>query len=398
MARPTRAEQERKRIADLLAEGKGPDGQPIEEGTILSETKNPVVENNSNDGGIVISELEEEIEGATLGKGSSTEKKSDNTFDITSGDAKSVDTDDPNYVKPFGHDRFRESIIENESDANKAATGNPSSGIGTGLGNSTPPPPPPPKEFSEPVINGSAGPETPVDDKKKNEPLNPDLDDLSPTEKRRNVEMFADTLITNYSMLYEAAFTKLCTINMNKMEILDRQGNIRLSMAVDKTEGGKVTVREVFLANNEQASSIFLVDDATKLALREPLIAVLMEKGLAPTPIVTLCITLGGHILSGVFKAAELKGKMNEQLESFKIFRKEELEREREEHRTRQHNTSTSGPSQMKAEPVRTEEPKKEAVVVSMEEVMNTKPVEIKSQAQENSNSVTIEEVVNPEN
>lgn len=396
MARPTRAEQERRRIADLLKEGKGPDGQPIEEGTIISETKNPVVENNSNDGGIVISELENEITNSTLGKGAGDEKTG-NAFDITSGDAKAVDTDDPNYVKPSGHDRFRESLIENESDANKAATGNPSSSsIGTGLGNSTPPPPPPPKEFSEPVINGSAGPETPVDDKKKNEPLNPDLDDLSPTEKRRNVEMFADAIITNYSMLYEAAFTKLCTINMNKMEILDRQGNIRLSMAIERTEAGDMTVRQIILANNEEASKTFIVDDATKLALREPLIAVLMEKGIAPTPIVTLLIVLGGHILTGVLAAVELKGKMNEQLESFKVFRKEELEREFAAHKNQQHNTSTSGP-QMKAEPVRTEEPKKEAVVVSMEEVMNTKPVEIKSEAQENSNSVTIEEVVNPE-
>lgn len=397
MARPTKAEQEKKRIAELLAEGKGPDGQPIEEANVISETKNPVTEKTTStveNGGIVISELENEITNSTLGSGVSEENKNPG-FNMNTGDAKAPDTDDPNYIKQSGHDRFRDEMIVNESDANKAATGNPSANTNT-TGNNTPPPPPPvSKDFEEPVINGSSpSSENPADDKKKDEPMNPGLDDLSPTEKRKQVEMFADAILETYGQLYEAAFTAYCSVKMNKMEILDRDGSIRLSMVIERGEGGDLTIREQFVKYNEKVASTFVVSPEMKAELREPLIAVLMEKGIAPTPMVSLLIGVGRHALIGIFSAAQLKAEIKEQTETFKQFRAEEVQREINDHKNKQNNPNQNGAPTMRAEP---REPKSEGTIVSMEDVMKTevKPVEIKSQSQDN--NVTIEEVVNPE-
>lgn len=396
MARPTKAEQERKRVADLLAEGKGPNGEPITDANIISETKNePKVETSTvENGGIVISELENEITNSTLGSGTGTEEKKNTGFDMNTGNANAPDTDDPNYIKPSGHDRFRDEMIVNESDANKAATGNPSANTNTG--NGTPPPTPPPaKDFEEPVVNGASPSENPAEEKKKDEPMNPGLDDLSPTEKRKQVEMFADAILETYGQLYEAAFTAYCSVKMNKMEILDRDGSIRLSMTIERGEGGDLTIREQFIKYNEKVANTFVVTPEMKAELREPLIAVLMEKGIAPTPMVSLLIGVGRHALIGIFSAAQLKAEIKEQTETFKQFRAEEIQREIDAHKNGQNNPNKNGSPTMRAEP---REPKSEGTVVSMEEVMKTevKPVEIKSHSQ-GENNVTIEEVVGPE-
>jgi len=157
MARPTRAEKDRKRIADLLAEGKDHNGEPIEEGQIISETKDeakkPLDKNDFS-----ISDLEEDLEKATLGNGGGAEGKPTGSNDITSEDFSAEDKDDPDYVPKSGHDKFRESLIENESDANKAET--------QPVNNPAGPKTQPTKDFAEPVIQGPG----PAEEVKPEEP------------------------------------------------------------------------------------------------------------------------------------------------------------------------------------------------------------------------------------
>jgi len=393
MARPTKQEQERRRIADLLAEGKGPNGEPIEDANILSETKNPPkVEDKT--GGFTISELENEIETSTLGKGAGTTTTEEKpAFDINTGDARQVDTEDPNYVKPSGHDRFRESIIENESDANRAATGPPPT-VNNLSGDNLPPPPPPQRDFAEPVINGSTTPD-PEADKDKDKPLVDDFNKMNPTQQKEQIEMFADVILTNYGQLYQMAFTGFCSVKMNKMEILDKDGILRLSMIIDQDATGKLTVRQQFLNYNKEVEDAFKVTDEMKEQIRGPLIMVLQEKGIAPSPMVTLMIALGGHLLQGVVNCVGLKAKMDDQLETFKQFKKEQDEKELAEHKERQ----SRGPGAVLHKTAEAPKPEqKEAAVVSMEEVLKTTPVavEIKSEASESTNNsgISMEDVV----
>lgn len=155
---------------------------------------------------------------------------------------------------------------------------------------------------------------------------NPELEDLSPTEKLKQVEMFADSILETYGELYLLAFTEFCSVKMNKMEILDRNGIIRLSMVIVKGESGDLTVSEFFVEHNEKTKVLFTISPEMKAELREPLIAVLMEKGVAPTPMVRLLITAGRHILMGVFSAAQMNAEIKEALQSFKEFREQEKE------------------------------------------------------------------------
>jgi hypothetical protein len=164
-------------------------------------------------------------------------------------------------------------------------------------------------------------------------------------------------------------------------------------MVIEKGENGEMTIREQFLKYNEKVDETFTVTPEMKLALREPLIAVLMEKGIAPTPMTTLLIVAGSHLLQGIFSAAQLKAEVKEQTETFKQFRAEEVQREIDNHK----NLQNRGPNNSSATG-----PKKEATIVSMNDVVKTdiiKPVEIKSESNEtpestNNSGISMEDIV----
>ena len=392
MARPTRAEQEKKRIEALRAEGKGPNGEPIEDAQIISETKTepkkPLAKGDFN-----IADLEADIENSTLGNGGFEKPKVDNT-NIESGDFGQPDKDDPDYISTTGHDRFKEPIIENESDANKAAT--QPTAKGPAGGNET-------KDFAEPIIEGAAPTvDAKVDDGKAPPPVNPDFDKLSPTQKRAQVELFADTILTTYAQLLPIVPTLLCSYNMNKMELLDKDGVIRLSMTVNRSEGGELQLREVFTNFNEEVAGTFVITNEMKEELRPSLIEVLMERGIAPTPMMTLLIGVARHALLFGIAAVKLMSTKNQQLEIFKEFRKEEIAMELEKHKAGQHNPTKTPPPPPVAEKVEvpnSEPEKKSEGTISMQDAMNSDikaAVEAKKGQlqQESQSGITIEEVI----
>lgn len=378
MARPTKEQQEAKRRAMLAEEGKGPDGEPVEEATIISETKKPPVQKQQTvQAEFSVDELEDDLNNANMGNYSEKNEKSG--MDMNNSDFSQGDKSDPNHTPMDSFNPFAEPLIQNESDANKAATG--STRINSGGGANIPPPIE--KDFAEPIIEGGA----PIEDeakKKDQKPLNPGLDDLSPTERRKQTEMFADSILTTYAQLLPIIPTMICSYNMGKIDLLDKEGVIRLSMVVDKRENGDLTIREVFKDFNEEVSKVFVVTEEMKLELREPLIAVLMEKGIAPTPMVSLLIGIGRHILMFGIATSQLLAEKKSQLETFKQFRKQEQENERNGHVRKQH---TPGPAP------KTKETKQE---VSMDDVINKKeeqPVTVKATGSEQK-GITIEEVM----
>ena len=389
MARPTREEQERRRIANLLAEGKGPNGDIIENAEILSEIKSPIKPPDTT-GGYSITELENEISNSAFSGTSNPEPSEPKAFDINSGDATIPNTEDPNYIKPSGHDRFRESIIENESDANKAAVGSaPSPSASSSFGGQSPQTP---KDFAEPIINGPSV--TPITEE-KSKPLIAEANNMTEAEKRKAVEMFADAILQTYSQLYNAAFTSMCKVDMNKMEILDRDGQIRLSMVIERDEAGEMTLRKNFTNYNEEVDEIFTITDEQRAALREPLIAVLLEKGAVPTPMVTLLIVVGSQVLQGVFAATGLRTEMKNTLETMIKVRKEELEAEVNAHRASQYQYNKPQPPQPPPAPTASTQQQQQDKINMDEAISKVRnAVEIKSTKIDNGDNVTIEEVL----
>lgn len=383
MARPTKQEREKARIAALLAEGKDANGDPIQDGEIISETKN----NAPNNGLPSIDELKSELDQGSFSNTQPSDNKSSAGSGLENSDFSKPDENDPDYIPQNGHNRFRDAMIENESDANRVASGQPTRTSPSGQ-----PIPNAQRTFEEPVISDAIASNEEKTPDKKEKPVNPDFEKLSPTEKREQVEMFADSILTTYAQLLPLIPTMICSYNMGKMEILDKNGELRLSMAIHRGEGAELTVREVFNSFNKEVESTFVVTEAMKLELRDPLIAVLMEKGIAPTPMTSLLIGIGRHILMFAVATYKMLQMKSDQLEQFKEFRKEELEYEKTKHRETQH----SG----KKQDVKSPTVKSEPTVVSMEEAIQSEDGPSNNRPPNDSNKdtsqkgITIEDVV----
>lgn len=324
-----------------------------EDVNIISETKDPVKPNKGHQ--FSIAELEEEIDAPAIGSNTS---EGDFAFE------------DPTFIAEKKHNPFAETIIENESDANKANRMSSSSSTNT-----------PPVDFAEPIVTGTATPPPPEDDKKtKTGPVNPNFDDMSGPEKRKQVEMFADAILTTYGQFYQKIFSWSCSINMGKMEILDKDGVLRLSMIV--SEDG-LTVKTIFENFNEKVSEVFKFTDEMREELREPLIMVLMEKGIAPTPLTSLLIILGKQTVMGIFAMFELRSEMKQYVNEFKEFRKQEMAKPQQ--------------AQQPADvPNRKPDPVPAAKTISMDDVIDppSEPEKKKKLKQPKQPGITIDEVL----
>ncbi len=92
------------------------------------------------------------------------------------------------------------------------------------------------------------------------------------------------------------------------MESLDRDGKIRLSMTIEKDgETGELTIKHRLKNSNEKINGAFIITKEMRDELREPLIFLLMEKSVTPSPIVSLLNIIANHILQGIFAIEELK-------------------------------------------------------------------------------------------
>jgi len=378
--RPTKAESERRRLAREaeFAKERGEQSDISDS----SETTNVVNEPTGEKKAFTIGELEQNIDNATLGVSNSKPKAEGN--DINSPDFGN-DKDDPDYVPKETVNPFEEQLIENESDANTAAKKvNTSSG-----GNNIPP-----KTFAPPIIDGAAPTveEQPQQhQQKKPEPLNPDFDKMSASDKQKAVEMFADAIIGNYAELLPIIPKMIAKYDMEKMQLLDDEGNIRLSMVVDRDENGDLTIKEHCINFNNTCDKTFVVTDEMKSELRGPLIAFLMEKGVAPSPLTTLLITVGKHTLTFVIAAIQMRGERNAALKTFTKFRKQELEGEKEQHKSSQFKEPE--PTTNKKEQAAKSEKKvndlKIEDIVDVEEIKNPK-TEIKS----NNGGINMDDIV----
>ena len=226
--RLTNAERERRRIAALENEGKNPDGE-----TIVANTTGTDESSGSSKKPFTISGLEQNIDNATLGLASEPKKSEDGTID--NSDFRDKDKDDPDYVPKEIVNPLDEDLIENESDANSAAKKISSSGPTNQ--------PKPQNDFAPPIIDGAAPTsEEKIPPPKKPEPLNPDFDNMTSEEKRLAVELFADAILGNYAEILPIIPKMMAKYDMDKMQLLDDEGNLRLSMVVERGEIGRAHV------------------------------------------------------------------------------------------------------------------------------------------------------------
>ena len=132
---------------------------------------------------------------------------------------------------------------------------------------------------------------------------------------------------------------------------------------------------------------IFVVTDEMKEQIRGPLIAVLMEKGIAPTPMTTLLIAIGSQALMMIIATFKMLARKQSDMKKFEKFRKDELELERTTHIKEQHHP------QPEVKITRSETPAP-ANPVSMEDVLGSKEKGLVTIKSGNDNEVKFEDVI----
>ena len=146
---------------------------------------------------------------------------------------------------------------------------------------------------------------------------------MSASEKRRNAEKTADLFLVNYQRLMPVPFIMISSYNPRKVKKLHDKGEINLNMLVNPNG---TTIGSHIESYNEKVMSAFEIDDAMLEELKDPLVEVLMEKGVVPSPMARLGIAVGGHVVKMSQVAFKLYQEKQDDMEQFKKFRAEEIE------------------------------------------------------------------------
>jgi hypothetical protein len=129
--------------------------------------------------------------------------------------------------------------------------------------------------------------------KEPEKPLNPNFDDMSAGKKRRSTKKLAEMLISGVCLLAERGCIWWTTkdITEEKLVTYELENTIDLQILLTLDEGQQITVREWFRAKAAQSQTLFKVDPEDKEDLIDQLTVVLLEKGIAPTPMQELMIS-----------------------------------------------------------------------------------------------------------
>jgi len=141
---------------------------------------------------------------------------------------------------------------------------------------------------------GGNGKEKPKKDKEKEKstPVNPQFDDMSGAKKRRSTKKFAKIIVEGVSLLAEKGCIWWTTkdITEDKLVQYELEDKMDLQILLTLDDQQQVTVREWFGMKVREADTLFKVSKEDKEDLIDSLYEVMLEKGIAPTPMQELMI------------------------------------------------------------------------------------------------------------
>ena len=134
----------------------------------------------------------------------------------------------------------------------------------------------------------------------QSEPLNPNFDEMSPKKQKRSTKRFAKHIVNAVTNLMEKGFVWFANkdINEGKLAEYELNGEIDLSLMLQLEGGQEATVKEFFQKQCAQAEELSKISQEDKDDLADALAEVLLEKGVAPTPMQEL-IMVGVSVLGG---------------------------------------------------------------------------------------------------
>jgi len=130
------------------------------------------------------------------------------------------------------------------------------------------------------------------DPKQPTEKVNPRFEDMSNAKKRRSTKKLAQMIVQGACILAEKGCIWWTTkdITEDKLVQYELENTMDLQILLTLDEGQQITVREWFGAKVVQANTLFKVSKEDKEDLIDSLFEVLLEKGIAPTPMQELMI------------------------------------------------------------------------------------------------------------
>ena len=123
-------------------------------------------------------------------------------------------------------------------------------------------------------------------------PLNPKFDEMSTGKKKRSTKKLATMIVDGACILAEKGCIWWTTkdITEDKLVQYELEDTMDLQILLTLDEGQQITVREWFLSKVVEADQLYKVSKEDKDDLIDSLFEVLLEKGIAPTPMQELMI------------------------------------------------------------------------------------------------------------
>lgn len=176
---------------------------------------------------------------------------------------------------------------------------------------------------TDPNGSGTPPPQTPPQPKVN---VNPDLQDMSHSQKKKAATEAANALIKAYVKVIPIVPKKLSSMPMRKLQKMEMDDLIDTNMVVLEDENGDVTVKQFCEGVNQQVESTFVITEEMQNEIREPLIEVLMENNIALTPTQRLLMAVGGQIVQMGISTIQFMNVNKDALKTFERFHRENKE------------------------------------------------------------------------
>lgn len=154
----------------------------------------------------------------------------------------------------------------------------------------------------------------------KEDPWNSSFDDMSSGNQKKSTKKFAKYIVEAVCALAEKGFVWYANKDINDAKLAEYElsNEMDLSILVTLENGQEATVKRFFQNQCIAAEQLSKFDDEEKKDMSEALSAVLLEKGVAPTPTQELLIVVGGVLVKKGAMLLSLKAQTNSLLDQLR--------------------------------------------------------------------------------
>jgi hypothetical protein len=166
-------------------------------------------------------------------------------------------------------------------------------------------------------------------EKVKAEPLNPKFDDMDNGKKKRSTKKFAKLIVDGVCLLAEKGCIWWTTkdITDDKLAQYELEDTMDLQILLTLDDNQQQPVAEWFRSKVKDAQTLFKVEPQDKQDLIDSLYEVMLEKGIAPTPMQELIINaVKTLILDMGLKAYQFGAQINNVLTQLKTMHQQDRE------------------------------------------------------------------------